>query len=44
MNHIRTLQTLRHPPVRDILTDFEGLVKPGEMLRTRIKFLCDVIP
>jgi hypothetical protein len=24
---------MRHPPVRDILTGFEGVVKPGEMLR-----------
>lgn len=23
-----------HPPVRDILSGFEGVVNPGEMLRT----------
>lgn len=27
------IKLLRHPPVKDILTGFEGCVKPGEMLR-----------
>ncbi len=27
------IQTLRRPPLRDILSDFEGVVRPGEMLR-----------
>ena len=31
---LENIQTLRHPPLRDILTGFEGLVRPGEMLRS----------
>jgi ATP-binding cassette subfamily G (WHITE) protein 2 (SNQ2) len=27
------IQALRHPPLRDILSGFEGVVRPGEMLR-----------
>jgi ATP-binding cassette, subfamily G (WHITE), member 2, SNQ2 len=30
---IEKLQTLRHPPLRNILSGFEGVVRPGEMLR-----------
>jgi ATP-binding cassette subfamily G (WHITE) protein 2 (SNQ2) len=33
MNIVRAVQSFRHPPLRDILTDFEGVVRPGEMLR-----------
>ena len=33
MNIVRAIQYLRHPPLRDILTDFEGVIRPGEMLR-----------
>lgn len=29
---IHWIQTMRHPPVKDILSDFEGVVRPGEML------------
>ncbi|KAG1859895.1 ABC-2 type transporter-domain-containing protein [Suillus tomentosus] len=29
---LRTISEARHPPVRDILSDFEGVVAPGEML------------
>ncbi|KAG1743692.1 ABC-2 type transporter-domain-containing protein [Suillus paluster] len=29
---LRTISAIRHPPVRDILTGFEGVVAPGEML------------
>jgi ATP-binding cassette, subfamily G (WHITE), member 2, SNQ2 len=29
---LEKIQNLRHPPIKDILTDFEGTVKPGEML------------
>ena len=36
---IEKIQTLRHPPLRDILSGFEGVVRPGEMLR---EFLCFV--
>ncbi|KAG2006802.1 multidrug resistance protein 1, variant 2 [Coprinopsis cinerea AmutBmut pab1-1] len=28
----KTLLSLRHPPLRDIITNFEGVVRPGEML------------
>jgi len=31
---LENIQTLRHPPLRDILTGFEGVVRPGEMLRS----------
>jgi ATP-binding cassette, subfamily G (WHITE), member 2, SNQ2 len=30
---LEQLQTLRHPPLRDILSGFEGVIRPGEMLR-----------
>ncbi|KAG2357235.1 ABC-2 type transporter-domain-containing protein [Suillus spraguei] len=29
---LRTISEVRHPPVRDILSGFEGVVAPGEML------------
>ncbi|KAF9228275.1 pleiotropic drug resistance ABC transporter [Gyrodon lividus] len=29
---MRSINTMRHPPVRDILSGFEGVVIPGEML------------
>ncbi|KAF9025650.1 pleiotropic drug resistance ABC transporter [Hymenopellis radicata] len=29
---LHAIQNIRHPPVRDILHGFEGIVKPGEML------------
>ncbi|KAF8841352.1 pleiotropic drug resistance ABC transporter [Paxillus ammoniavirescens] len=29
---MRSINTMRHPPVRDILAGFEGVVTPGEML------------
>ncbi|TDL16644.1 hypothetical protein BD410DRAFT_795131 [Rickenella mellea] len=29
---LEAIQELRHPPVRNILTGFEGVVRPGEML------------
>lgn len=32
--YIEAVNTLRHPPVRDILSGFSGVVRPGEMLRT----------
>ncbi|KAL5487493.1 SNQ2_3 [Sanghuangporus weigelae] len=32
LSFIERIRTLRHPPVRDILTGFEGVVNPGEML------------
>jgi ATP-binding cassette subfamily G (WHITE) protein 2 (SNQ2) len=31
---LENIQTLRHPPLRDILKGFEGVVRPGEMLRS----------
>lgn len=42
MNILDMIQTLRHPPVRDILNGFEGVVRPGEMLReflTRYRYI-----
>ena len=30
---IKYLNTLRHPPLRNIISDFEGVVFPGDMLR-----------
>ncbi|KAF7763700.1 hypothetical protein Agabi119p4_8237 [Agaricus bisporus var. burnettii] len=32
VNYISSIQRLRHPPLRDILNGFEGVVRPGEML------------
>ncbi|KIM37032.1 hypothetical protein M413DRAFT_448754 [Hebeloma cylindrosporum] len=32
MSIVENLQSLRHPNVRDILSGFEGVVKPGEMI------------
>jgi ATP-binding cassette, subfamily G (WHITE), member 2, SNQ2 len=31
---LEKIRTLRHPPLRDILTGFEGVVRPGQMLRS----------
>jgi ATP-binding cassette subfamily G (WHITE) protein 2 (SNQ2) len=33
MTILENIRTLRHPPLRDILTGFEGVLRPGEMLR-----------
>jgi ATP-binding cassette subfamily G (WHITE) protein 2 (SNQ2) len=30
---LENFRTIRHPPLRDILTGFEGVIRPGEMLR-----------
>lgn len=35
-NILESIQAARHPPVHTILTDFEGVVRPGEMLRMSI--------
>ncbi|RXW18211.1 hypothetical protein EST38_g7644 [Candolleomyces aberdarensis] len=32
MNVVHAVQMLRHPPLLDILSGFEGVVRPGEML------------
>lgn len=32
-NKLAAINSVRHPPVRDILSGFEGVVRPGEMLR-----------
>lgn len=32
LNIVRGIQMKRNPPLRDILSDFEGVVRPGEML------------
>ena len=31
--HLQAIQEIRHPATRDLLTGFEGVVRPGEMLR-----------
>ena len=36
---IKYINTLRHPPVRDIISGFEGVVLPGEMLRAYTSFI-----
>ena len=33
---LERIQNARHPPVRDILSRFDGVVRPGEMLRKSI--------
>ncbi len=33
MNVVNLIGRLRHPPVRDIISGFEGVARPGEMLR-----------
>lgn len=30
---VGAIQSLIHPPVRDIISGFEGVVRPGEMIR-----------
>ena|ERR1700677_2180511 len=30
---LEKIRALRHPPLRDILSGFEGVIRPGEMLR-----------
>ena len=30
---LEKIQALRHPPLRDIISGFEGVIRPGEMLR-----------
>jgi ATP-binding cassette subfamily G (WHITE) protein 2 (SNQ2) len=31
---LRKMREIRHPPIRDILSGFEGVVTPGQMLCT----------
>ena len=33
LNLLKTIDSLRHPALRDILRGFEGVVRPREMLR-----------
>lgn len=33
INALKEINNLRHPALRDILSGFEGCVRPGEMLR-----------
>jgi len=30
---LKNISAMRHPPIHDILSGFEGVVMPGEMLR-----------
>jgi ATP-binding cassette subfamily G (WHITE) protein 2 (SNQ2) len=32
LNILESIQRARHPPVREILSGFEGVVRPGQML------------
>ena len=32
LNIVETIHNARHPPVRTILTDVEGVIRPGQML------------
>ncbi|PFH48337.1 hypothetical protein AMATHDRAFT_65762 [Amanita thiersii Skay4041] len=32
LNALKAIQRARHPPLRDIISGFEGVVRPGEML------------
>ncbi|KAK0192729.1 pleiotropic drug resistance ABC transporter [Armillaria mellea] len=32
LNIVNNIRTARHPPLRDILSGFEGVVRPGEMI------------
>jgi hypothetical protein len=34
MSILEAIQNARHPPLRDILSGFEGAIRPGEMLCT----------
>jgi ATP-binding cassette subfamily G (WHITE) protein 2 (SNQ2) len=34
LSALGNVSAARHPPTRDILSGFEGCVRPGEMLRT----------
>lgn len=33
LNLLEKINSIRHPAVRDILSGFDGVVRPGEMLR-----------
>jgi ATP-binding cassette, subfamily G (WHITE), member 2, SNQ2 len=41
MNILLAIQNYRHPPLRDILRGFDGVVRPGEMLRELLFILSD---
>ena len=32
LNILEAIENIRHPPIKNILTGFEGVVRPGEML------------
>jgi ATP-binding cassette subfamily G (WHITE) protein 2 (SNQ2) len=32
LNLLETINSIRHPAIKDILSGFEGVVRPGEML------------
>lgn len=32
LNMIKNISNIRHPALRDIISDFYGVVRPGEML------------
>lgn len=39
LNMLESIKTLRHPPIKDIISNFEGVIRPGEMLRELINVL-----
>jgi ATP-binding cassette, subfamily G (WHITE), member 2, SNQ2 len=39
LNILEAVNAFRHPATKDILTGFEGVVRPGEMLRELIFFV-----
>ena len=39
LNILKAINAMRYPPTKDILSGFEGVVRPGEMLCTFPPFL-----
>jgi ATP-binding cassette, subfamily G (WHITE), member 2, SNQ2 len=39
LNFPEAVRAIRHPPIRDILSGFEGVVQPGQMLCAFLSFL-----
>lgn len=41
INAFKEISGMRHPALRDILSGFEGCVRPGEMLREYFQEACN---
>lgn len=39
-NVLEAINAIRHPPIKDILSGFNGVVRPGEMLREFSIIIC----